>query len=170
MDALVDLSWRLYPAAALMAAGLALLSHGLLRGFGAMRRPRRDASKMASVIRGFRLAVVGLALAALGAAWAWHMTWLLVLALVIGGEETLESTLIIFALTRGRHLRLRINAPRPWRIRGGRSSTGKRCRPSPYPGARPSRERDVAARGRSAPVAGRGSLRFVHPSGEGGTS
>ena len=56
--------------------------------------------------RGFRLSVVGLALAGIGAAWAWQQTWLLVLALAIGGEETLEATIAIFGLTRGRDLRL----------------------------------------------------------------
>ena len=110
MDALIDLSWRLYPAALLMAAGSVGALWGLVREIDGIRRPIRDPEKVLTFIRGFRLAIVGLALAAIGAAWAWHLTWLLVLALVIGGEETLEGTIIIFALSRGRHLRLRIGA------------------------------------------------------------
>jgi hypothetical protein len=108
MDAVADLSWRLYPAALLMAAGSAVAAAGLRREIDGILRPVRDPDKVLTFARGFRLAIIGGALAAIGAAWAWHLTWLLVLALVIGGEETLEGTLIIFALTRGAKLRLRV--------------------------------------------------------------
>lgn len=107
MDALIDLSWRLYPAAVIIAAGVAIAAVGLRREIDGIRRPIRDPTKVLTFVRGFRLAVIGLALAGIGAAWAWHLTWLLVLSLVIGGEETLEGTIIIFALTRGRDLKLR---------------------------------------------------------------
>lgn len=110
MDALIDLSWRLYPVALLMAVGIVIAALGLRREIDGIRRPMRDPAKVLTFVRGFRLAIIGLALASVGAAWAWHLTWLLVLALVIGGEETLEGTIIIFALTRGRHLRLRIGS------------------------------------------------------------
>ncbi len=108
MDALIDLSWRLYPAAAVIAAGTALAALGLRREIDGIRRPFRDPAKLVTFMRGFRLAVIGLAVAGIGAAWAWHLTWLLVLSLAIGGEETLEGTIIIFALTRGKDLRLRV--------------------------------------------------------------
>ena len=52
-------------------------------------------------MRGFRLTVIGLALAAIAAAWAWQLGWLLVLALAIGGEETLESSIHAYAIQRG---------------------------------------------------------------------
>jgi hypothetical protein len=107
MDALVELSWRIYPAAVLIAAGCALALLGVARGVGGLRLPIRHPDKAVSVMRGFRLAVIGLAVAGLAAAWAWHLVWLLVLALAIGGEETLESSMHIYALTRGRDLRLR---------------------------------------------------------------
>jgi hypothetical protein len=73
----------------------------------------RHPDKAVTAMRGLRIAVIGLAVVGLGAAWAWHLVWLLVLALVIGGEETLESSVHIYALTRGRDLRLRVPfAPR----------------------------------------------------------
>jgi hypothetical protein len=52
------------------------------------------------VIRGFRFAVIGVALAGLGASWNWHITWLFVLSLVFGGEEGLESSVHLFILRR----------------------------------------------------------------------
>ena len=55
---------------------------------------------------GFRMSVIGLALVGISAGWTWDVTWLLVLSLVIGGAETLESTVHIFAVTRGKDLRL----------------------------------------------------------------
>ena len=108
MDTLVELSWRLYLAAVIIAAGIAVAALGLRREVDGIGRPLRDPGKVLTFVRGFRLAIIGLAVAGIGAAWAWQLDWLLVLSLVIGGEETLESTVIIFALTRGRHLRLRI--------------------------------------------------------------
>ena len=56
-------------------------------------------------MRGFRMGVIGLALIATGAAWIWQLGWLLVLALVIGGEETLESSIDAWAVRRGMRLR-----------------------------------------------------------------
>lgn len=110
MDAIIDLSWRMYPALALMAAGLALATLGTRHGVHGIALPVRDPSKILTIMTGFRLAVIGLAVAAIAAAWAWHILWLLVLALAIGGEETLESSIHIFALTKGKNLRLRYPA------------------------------------------------------------
>lgn len=107
MHALIDLSWRGYPAAVLMALGAALALRGLRTELEGMKRPARDPAKALTVMRGFRLAVVGLALVGLGAAWAWQLAWLLALSLAIGGEETLESSIAIFALRRGRRLTAR---------------------------------------------------------------
>ena len=100
MDALTDLSWRVYPASALMALGAAILFSGIRLEVEGIRRPAGDSMKMVTVIRGFRIAVVGVALASLGAAWTWHITWLFVLALVFVGEEALESSVILFILRR----------------------------------------------------------------------
>ena len=48
--------------------------------------------------------MIGLALAGSGAGWLLDQTWLIVLSLAIGGQETLESSIMHFALTRGRDL------------------------------------------------------------------
>ena len=100
MEALTDLSWRIYPASALMALGVAILFSGMRLEVEGIRRPTGDPMKMVTVIRGFRVAVIGVALAGLGAAWAWLITWLFVLSLVFGAEEVLESSVHIFILRR----------------------------------------------------------------------
>ena len=100
MEGLTDLSWRIYPASALVAVGAAILLSGIRLEVQGIRRPAGDSMKMVTVIRGFRIAVIGLALASLGAAWTWHITWLFVLALVVGGEEVLESSVHLFILRR----------------------------------------------------------------------
>ena len=104
MDIFVDLSWRIYPAAAVIAGGSTLAMFGALRGIRGIWLPIRDPSKNLTIITGFRLMVIGLALAGIAAAWAWHIVWLLVLALVIGGEETLESSIQAYALRRGERM------------------------------------------------------------------
>ncbi|MFQ5998330.1 MAG: hypothetical protein ACE5KO_03400 [Candidatus Bathyarchaeia archaeon] len=96
MDVLIDLSWRLYPATALMALGVAVVVSGLRRSF------LGDSVKLLTWLGGLRLSVIGFAVAGIGAAWAWHQLWFLVLSLVIGGEELLESSIAIFVLKKGR--------------------------------------------------------------------
>ena len=68
----------------------------------------RDPAKTLAWMMGFRITVIGLAVAALGLAWLTQQLWLAILALIIGGEETLESTLALAAMRSGNTLR-----PRP---------------------------------------------------------
>lgn len=104
LDTIVELSWRIYPAAAAIAGGMLLASLGAVRGIRGIWLPIRDPSKNLTIISGFRLTVIGLAIAGIAAAWAWHILWLLVLSLAIGGVETLESSIHADALRRGRRL------------------------------------------------------------------
>ena len=92
METLVDLSWRQFPSALLIAAGVATVWVGSRRALGGLGRPTRDGSHMQTFVMGFRIAVLGLVLAGLGASWWWHQTWLFVLSLIFGVEEVLEST------------------------------------------------------------------------------
>ena len=107
MDSLTDLAWRVYPISALLALVIGLAIWGLLMVVKGLRGALRgDSGKILLWIQGFRLLIIGLALTGAGLAWAWHLTWLLVLTLAIGGEETLESSIVIFALRRGKRLEM----------------------------------------------------------------
>ncbi len=86
METLIELPWRGYPISALIALGIGLALWGLLMVVNGLRGALRgDSGKLLPWIQGFRLTIIGLALAGLGAAWAWQLTWLLVLTLAIGG-------------------------------------------------------------------------------------
>ena len=102
MEAIVDLSWRIYPALALLAVGLGLTAYGCLRQFRGIVMPVRHPDKGLNWMLGFRLTIVGLVIAGIAAAWAWQVPFLLALALIIGAGEIFESSLDIFALRRGR--------------------------------------------------------------------
>lgn len=104
MDALTDLSWRAYPALALIAVGLTIAVWGIRLEIDGLRRPIGDPAKTLTIMRGFRLTIIGLTLAGVGAAWNWHIAWLFILSLVIGGEETLETSVIVYALRRHNRL------------------------------------------------------------------
>lgn len=106
-EAIVELSWRAYPAAALMALGVWWALPGTRRFVVGLRPPYREAAKTLDALRGFRRAVIGLALVGMGAAWLWQIDWVLVLAVVIGGEETLESTLHIQAVSMSKRVQER---------------------------------------------------------------
>ncbi len=113
MDVLIDLSWRAYPAAVLLGTGSLLAIPGLYGFWAGMRPPYEHASKTLAALQAFRRGVIGLAVMGLGAAWIWQLDWLLVLALVIGGEETLESTIHVQAVSMSeRWQRAQATAPR----------------------------------------------------------
>jgi hypothetical protein len=96
--------WRVYPVACLMAGGLALFIYGAEQLVRALRISIWNLDRPIVWIVGFRAAIVGLAVLALGASWLMQQLWLLLLALAIGGEELLETSVILFALRRGRHI------------------------------------------------------------------
>jgi hypothetical protein len=97
LSTLATVSWRAYPAAVLVALGLAAAVWSAYRGVARAKRVR-DPERALAIMQGFRISIVGLAAAAIGLAWWWQIGWLFVLALVIGGEELLESTVVILAL------------------------------------------------------------------------
>jgi hypothetical protein len=85
-NALMTASWRSVPVTLLLIAGAALLVWGLW----AFSMP------MGPVwMRGFRRAVIGLGLVAVGLGWLWQQPWLIALGLIFGGEETYESSWIL---------------------------------------------------------------------------
>ena len=106
MNELLEASWRIYPGAALVVAGVLIA----LRGFGAEVRAFRsapgDPATPLAMMREFRRGILGFAVAALAAAWLWQLGWLAILAGIITGEELLESSLVVFGLTHGGKLRL----------------------------------------------------------------
>ena len=106
--ALVDASWRVYPAIGLAAVGAWLAARGLW--FGTAGRPGllRQGRDAFAWIRAFQFAVAGLALVGIAAAWIWRQPWLLVVSLGVLGEEMLETSRILTALT---------NAPAPSSVR-----------------------------------------------------
>ena len=99
MDTTVLAPWTAYPATALVVLGLVLTRNGLRRCRAAFPRPTVSIEPLLWM-RGFRLTLVGLALAGIGAAWLWQIEWLFWLSLAIGFEETLETSIAIYGLRR----------------------------------------------------------------------
>ncbi|HYC01119.1 MAG TPA: hypothetical protein VEC57_18435 [Candidatus Limnocylindrales bacterium] len=94
------ISWESTGAFALMGAGAALV----LRNVVAWRRAaamRRDPERALWLARGFRTGIVGLCAIGAGAGWHWNVAWLVVLSLIIAGEELLETTVLVMALRDG---------------------------------------------------------------------
>jgi hypothetical protein len=102
----LELARHEYPAAALMVVGSIVAVMGMRRAGRGIAKPIGESSKVVTFYRGFRQAVVGLAVVGVGAAWMWHAPWLLALSLVIGLGELLESTIDIWAVTKGKDFRI----------------------------------------------------------------
>ncbi len=99
IQSVIHLSWRGYPAAAIMLIGVYLIVRAWRRCRGAWPRPLVDTMQPLPWLHGFRLAIIGLAVMGVGAAWLWLTAWLLVLSLVVVFEETLECSIAIAALS-----------------------------------------------------------------------
>jgi hypothetical protein len=98
MDAAWDLSWRAYPAIALMGAGVVLALRGDYLFVSGMRRPLGAPRRTWTWVRGMRLFLFGTSLAVAAAGWMWHIPALVAAGLVIGFEETLETSIVVSAL------------------------------------------------------------------------
>jgi len=90
-------SWPAAMAVVAIAAGAALLGWALYGDRRALPSKRRARQALALLSR-FRRAVAGVCLCAAGAGWLLEVSWLWTLALIIGGEEVLESSVMIAAL------------------------------------------------------------------------
>lgn len=98
MEALWDLSWRLYPATALVALGFGLATRGAFLVFRGLRLPIGTSRKNRIWVGGLRSFLFGASLAAAATGWLWHVPALVAAGLVIGFEETLETSIAAHAL------------------------------------------------------------------------
>jgi hypothetical protein len=98
MDTVWDLDWRLYPALALVLCGAATALRGDLLLFRGLRLPNGTRGKNLLSVRGLRLALLGLSIAAVGTGWWLQWPAMVAAGLVIGFEETLETSIAAWAL------------------------------------------------------------------------
>jgi hypothetical protein len=85
---------------ALVAVGLALVVAGV-RLWVLAGRETRDPPRALLIARGFRRAIVGLCAVAFAVGWWTGTGWVMGLAAIIAGEETLESTVAVAVLRDG---------------------------------------------------------------------
>ena len=113
---LIDLSWRAYPAAALALAGVVALGASIRIQIAARGHAVNEDSAPLTLVSTIRLLLLGTSLLAFGAGWLFGITWIMVLAGVIGAEELLETSIAASALKEGQRLQLTksaISAKRP---------------------------------------------------------
>ena len=104
MDPIVDLSWRAYPGSVLIALGIMLAIYGLSQLNAWRSVSAFDGSKPLIFVSGLRAVLVGSAIAGVGGAWIWQQLWVLLISLAIGGEELLETSVVLYVLRRGHRL------------------------------------------------------------------
>jgi hypothetical protein len=101
MDALLEWSWRGYPAALLVVIGASMVAVGLARDAAGMCRPVSDPHTAWAMVRCFRTVIIGLACIGIGAAWVFQLEALLGIALILGIGETIETTTVLAACREG---------------------------------------------------------------------
>jgi hypothetical protein len=87
-------------ALAAIGGGIALLVWSVTSNLDDIRRPLSDPTKALGLTRWLRTTILGLASGAVGAGWLVDSWPVIGLALIIAGEETLETTSVIRAMER----------------------------------------------------------------------
>lgn len=101
MDEFFAWPWRVYPAAAMVLAGVMLTVRGLQRQAAARRAPAGTMEKPIRMMLGLRLVLIGIPLIAIAAGWVFQQAWLFWIGVVVAGEETFETTMLLAALREG---------------------------------------------------------------------
>ncbi|MGH2534629.1 MAG: hypothetical protein ACRDJW_20400 [Thermomicrobiales bacterium] len=96
-----DAPWLQMAGVVVALVGLALFWRGLIGGPHGERGLLRPHAGALGRAEGWRLTVLGLAIAGLGAAGVWEARWLLFLSVGIGFVEVLEATMVIAAWKAG---------------------------------------------------------------------
>jgi hypothetical protein len=94
--------WPIVPIMLLTLIGLGLIFEAVHAQIKSVATPWSSTTRLLTWLRGFRLAIIGLALVGIALAWFWGETWLLVLSLGIAGEEIFETSWMISTLERDR--------------------------------------------------------------------
>lgn len=105
MDAFFELSWRVWPAMVISAAGALLFARGFAHQAEAHRAGPADMAKSIGLAAGLRLLLLGGSLVGLGLAWILQIVWLFWIAAIIGAEETLETSIVVSALREGERVK-----------------------------------------------------------------
>ena len=100
MELLWESEWRALPAILLLVVGDVLLARGVIRWRMSHRMASGVPGKNLALVQAFRLVLGGGALLAIGAGWLWHVPLLVAAGLLIGFEETIETSIAAHALGR----------------------------------------------------------------------
>jgi hypothetical protein len=92
-------AWAEWLIAALAVIGAGVVAKGTRRLIEGLAAPPSDPNSL-TALRGFRLAMIGLAVLGVAAGLLLDQTWLIVLSLGIAGEEIFESSLMIMGFRR----------------------------------------------------------------------
>jgi len=96
-EAVLTAPWRVYPATALVAAGLLLAVRGIHRERRDLRRPPADPGLGWALVRTARAILAGAALVGIGVGWLVASTSLVLVSALIWLEEMLEISSVLRA-------------------------------------------------------------------------
>ncbi len=98
MDTTWSSDFRLIPADALIALGLWLTVTGIAMEAAGLRAPLATAGKNLKTILGMRRMLLGFSLVAVGVGWLLQWPVMVAAGLVVGLEETIETSIAAWAL------------------------------------------------------------------------
>ncbi len=99
-EEILTAAWRIWPAWLLIVVG-GWLCVRALRVRRSLSPGMRDPHRALVVARGFRIGIAGLCLIGWAVGWLLSVGWVVVVALIILGEEMLETSTMIAALRDG---------------------------------------------------------------------
>jgi hypothetical protein len=94
-EALLTASWRVYPAVALVVAGVVVAARRIYRERRELHRPPSDPGLGFALTRALRGTLAGAALAGMGLGWLYALSSLVIVSALIWLEEMLEISSVL---------------------------------------------------------------------------
>src|SRR3972149_7501852 len=100
MVSIIVYFWNYYTPKLLFTFGIVITLLGIYWGIVRARKELKGPGRALAIAQSLRLVLIGLNIMGVGIGWIWNIESLLLLSIIIGAEELLETSIVIATLKR----------------------------------------------------------------------
>lgn len=100
MVSIIVYFWNYYTPKLFFSFGIVITLLGIYWGIERARKELKHPGRALAIARSLRVVLIGLSIMGAGIGWMWNIESLLLLSLIIGCEELLETSIVIATLKR----------------------------------------------------------------------
>jgi hypothetical protein len=103
MSGIIEQFWYYYTPALVLALGIVMIVWGLSWGVKGIRQESKDPGRALAIAQTMRIAFIGLSITGMGIGFLFDLKTLIILSLIWGVGELLETSVVIGALKSSPH-------------------------------------------------------------------